>query len=281
MPRKPEFDRSSQDVGNILSLEHINVTVPDQQLATTFYVTGLGLTRDPYIDFGTFNIWINAGAQQFHLPTRGPQVLRGHTALVVPDLDGLERRLTRVERLLKDTKFSFRRLRTRLDVICPWGNRIRCFDSFGDMRLGIPYVEFNVPTGTAPGIARFYEQVMDAPAAASKGVCTVGIGTGQSLRFRETKSTLPDYDGHHIAIYLADFSGPWQRLNERGLISEESDANQYRFIDIIDPQSGDKLFEIEHEVRSLFHPMYARPLTNRNPDQGFADYRSGRDAFVP
>ena len=35
-------DRPSQDVGNILLLEHLNVTVPDQETATTFYVTGLG-----------------------------------------------------------------------------------------------------------------------------------------------------------------------------------------------------------------------------------------------
>ena len=51
-------------------VEHVNVTVPDQAEATFFYVNGLGFTRDPYIDFGPFNVWINVGAQQFHLPTR-------------------------------------------------------------------------------------------------------------------------------------------------------------------------------------------------------------------
>ena len=78
MHSKINFDRSKEDVGNVQLLEHVNVTVPDQGLAAMFYVTGLGFTRDPYIDFGTFNMWINLGDQQFHLPVSKPQVVRGH-----------------------------------------------------------------------------------------------------------------------------------------------------------------------------------------------------------
>ena len=54
-------------------LEHVNLTVPDQGIAALFYVTGLGFTRDPYIDFGTFNMWVNLGEQQFHLPKPTPR----------------------------------------------------------------------------------------------------------------------------------------------------------------------------------------------------------------
>ena len=74
-----QYDRSDEDIGNIVCLEHVNIRVPDQQLATTFYVVGLGLTRDPYIMTGTNNMWMNAGRAQFHLPSGNPQVLRGHT----------------------------------------------------------------------------------------------------------------------------------------------------------------------------------------------------------
>jgi len=81
-----KFDRGSQDVGNILALEHVNVRIPDQVVATLFYVVGLGLTRDPYLMVGIENMWANAGQQQFHLPTGRPQVLRGCVGLVVPDL---------------------------------------------------------------------------------------------------------------------------------------------------------------------------------------------------
>jgi hypothetical protein len=66
------FDRRQQDIGNIVGLEHVNVRVPDQQIATLFYVVGLGLTRDPYLMVGLDNMWINAGQSQFHLPTGAP-----------------------------------------------------------------------------------------------------------------------------------------------------------------------------------------------------------------
>ena len=284
---QPSFDRATQDIGNILTLEHVNVTVPDQSEATFFYVNGLGFTRDPYIDFGPFNVWINVGAQQFHLPTRDPQVVRGHVGVVVPDLDGLEKSLGRIAGRFKYTQFSAKRRKHHIDVVCPWGNKIKCFGpgSFGQMKLGIPYVEFDAPPKTARGIARFYEDVMGAPAWVEKhktgDVCVVSVGQQQTLRFKETKRPQPSFDGHHIAIYLVNFSAPHKYLKRLKLITEESDNHQYRFQWIIDPKNGERLFEIEHEVRSLFHPMYERNLINRNPSQSFFGYVQGRDAFVP
>ncbi len=87
------FDRKAQDVGNIVALEHVNVWIADQGLCTLFYVVGLGGTRDPYLMVSTENMWVNFGQEQFHLITNKPQVLRGHTGLVVPDLDALQARL--------------------------------------------------------------------------------------------------------------------------------------------------------------------------------------------
>ena len=49
---QPKYDRKTQDVGNIIGMEHVNVTVPDQELALRFYISGLGLTRDPYMMVG-------------------------------------------------------------------------------------------------------------------------------------------------------------------------------------------------------------------------------------
>jgi hypothetical protein len=46
-----------------VALEHVNVWIPDQQIATLFYVTGLGLTRDPYLMPGLENMWINIEQQ--------------------------------------------------------------------------------------------------------------------------------------------------------------------------------------------------------------------------
>src|SRR5580704_3997578 len=73
----PRFDRTVEDLGNIVELGHVNVTVPDQSMATAYYLMGLGLTRDPYLMAGLENMWVNVGKGQFHLPTRAPQVVRG------------------------------------------------------------------------------------------------------------------------------------------------------------------------------------------------------------
>ncbi len=62
------------------------------------------------------------------------------------------------------------------------------------------------------------------------------------------------------------------------LITQESDLNQYRFQDIIDPDNGKVVFTIEHEVRSMRHPLYLRPLVNRNPAQNIMRYEPGSDA---
>src|SRR4051794_12797279 len=62
-------DRTRDDQSNIVLLEHVNLLIGDQQLATAFYVVGLQLTRDPYLMVGLDNMWINAGRTQMHLPT--------------------------------------------------------------------------------------------------------------------------------------------------------------------------------------------------------------------
>ena len=59
----------------------------------------------------------------------------------------------------------------------------------------------------------------------------------------------------------------------------ESDAHEWRFQRIVDPQSLEPLFEIEHEVRSMTHPLYGRPLVNRNHAVTNVNYRPGQDAF--
>lgn len=281
-----EYDRSAEDVGNIVGLEHVNFRVPDQRLATLFYVSGLGLTRDPYLVTGVINMWINVGRSQFHLPTGEAQRLRGRTGLVLPDLGALEQRLAEVRAPLAETQFGFSAVDRHVDVTCPWGNRIRCHAPdarFGRIALGMPYVELDVPVGAANGIARFYNQFLDAPVTLGEvdGAAAAFVATGhkQSLVYRETDAEQPAYDGHHLQIYVADFSGPHAKLNERGLVSEESNQHQYRFQNIIDPDSGDLLFELEHEVRSMTHPLYARPLVNRNPAQTNNAFAPGHEAL--
>jgi catechol-2,3-dioxygenase len=280
------FDRATGNVGNIVKFEHVNIRVIDQGPATLFYLAGLGLTRDPYVNVSTNLMWVNVGRQQFHLPTGVPQVIRGWIGLVLPNRDELLKRLSMVGKQLKDTKFLVREQDTFVEVHCPWGNRLRCHtpdrETFGPYQLAVPYVEFDVPVGTAAGIARFYREIMGAPATlqeTNEGVATrVTIGE-QWLLFRETDAPLPEYDNHHIQIYIADFAGPYAKMQERGLISMETNAHEYRFVDMIDPEDGRFLYKLEHEVRSLLHPGYGREFVNRNPAQSGQNYMAGKDAL--
>ncbi len=285
-------DRATQDVGNIVHLEHFNCLIDDQRLATLFYVVGLGGTRDPYIFTGLDNMWVNFGRTQVHLPSRGPKPkperLRGTAGFVVPDLAMLKKNLEfagqEMKRIVpeKSTKFSWKDKGETVEATCPWGNRIRCHAPSAEWprtELGLVYVDFDVPPGTAEGIARYYSQVMKAPARAEQGRAIVPVGRNQKLVFSETNAQLPDYDGHHIQIYIADFSSPYEWLKKRDLVSMETDAHEWRFQWLTDPQDGRKLFQVEHEVRSLKHPLFNRPLVNRNPSLTNVSYVPGSDAF--
>ena len=132
----------------------------------------------------------------------------------------------------------------------------------------MPDVEFDTPPGSAPAVAKFCETVLETNATVDQPEgqpsAKVAAGEGQSLICHEVDAPVPTYDGHHIAGYLANFSRPHQRLLKRNLISEESNQHQFRFFDIVKLSNNQSLFQIEHEVRSMTHPLYAREQINRN-----------------
>jgi hypothetical protein len=283
-----KYDRKAEDLGNIVGLEHVNLQIDDQGLAQEFYLMGLGFTRDPYMFPGTNNMWVNVGKSQFHLPTRGePQQLRGHVGIVVPSLEELCARLTEAKKKLDGTKFDCTQHNDHVEATCPWGNKFRLYEpdvaKFGAINLGMPYVQFDVPEGAADGIARFYREVFLTPAKVEENgegrAARVSVGHHQCLVFRETDKPIPAYDGHHIQVYVQEFSGPHDELDARGLVFEESDQYQYRFKDIVDLDTGKCLFTIEHEIRSCTHHMYNRRLVNRNTGQSNQHYQMGADEW--
>ena len=283
------YDRAAESLGNVLHMEHVNLMIPEQEPAILFYITGLRLTRDPFLMTGVENMWVNMGRSQIHLPSRNPipQRLRGTLGIVVPDLKELESSLGTIENKLTGTKFSFVRKNNCIEASCPWGNQFRIHEpspEYGTMHLGMPYLELNAPVGSAEQIARFYNEVFGARTHIGKrngqACASVSTGNSQSLHFIETDRPQPEYDGHHVAIYIADFLGPYEKLINLDLISQESDEYEWRFIDIVDIDTGKLLFKIEHEVRSATHPLYARPLVNRNPAQSNRGYCRGQDGFL-
>ena len=281
-----QFDRTAEDLGNVVNLGHVNVRIPDQRLSTLFYITALGLTRDPYLVTGVTNMWVNVGMSQFHLPTGGPDVLRGVTGLVIPDRPALLDRLAKARKDLEGTRFDFGERNDAVETTCPWGNRIDVHEPdetrFGQMALGMAYVLFHVPAGTAERIVRFYREILSARAEAVENgggrEARVVVGDKQHLIFRETDRPLKPFDGHHIQIYVADFSGPYRKLRDLGLIFQESNQHQYRFKDIVDLDTREVLFTIDHEMRSVTHPLYGRPLVNRNPNMTNVNYRPGHES---
>ncbi|MRG72037.1 hypothetical protein GH722_09650 [Alphaproteobacteria bacterium HT1-32] len=276
------------ELGKIARLEHVNLAIPDQQVATQFYVIGLGLTRDPAMTVGLTNMWINIGRSQMHLPSREPiaHQLRGEVTLTLPDIDLVMANLQAIQPTLSGSAFDFRRDGETVFVTCPWGNRFRLLPPAGDedsIQLGLTDVRLDVPAGAADGIARFYQQIIGTTATTAnlsgKACAIVPAGPGQTLTFQETSDPLPAYDGHHIQIYIAGFEALRRELEQRNLLSLDEGRYQFRFIDIVDPESGDLLYQIEHEVRGLDHPMFGRPLYNRNPAQVQFGYKPGRDMF--
>ena len=285
--QEKKYDRAAQDMGNIVGIGHVNVCITDQHLATHFYVTGLGYTRDPFLNTGAGNMWINAGMSQFHLPMGKPDVLRGVIGLVSPDRAALLERLSRVKKHLEGTKFEFHESNDGVETVCPWGNRIHVHtpdaERFGRVVLGMPYVRFDVRPGTAERIARFYREVMNAPSDVKKNgagpEARVKVGEKQYFYFRETDAPEQPYDRHHVQIYLADFSGPYRRLIDLDLITVETNDYEYRFKDVIDLDTREVLFTVEHETRSQTNPMFGRPLVNRNPAATNQDYKPGHDSM--
>ena len=281
------YDRKAEDLGNITGLEHVNLQIPDQALGNLFYIQALGLTRDPFMNTGLANMWINVGKSQFHLPTGDPWALRGAIGLVTPDRDALLARLAATKKQLAGTKFAVAENNDYVEVTCPWGNRFNMHspdeERFGAINLGMPYLQFDVPMGTAKGIDRFYRKIFGAKTRLEENgtgrVARICVGYHQELSFRETEKPIPAYDGHHIQVYVQDFSGPYKQLLKRDLLTEESNAYQYRWERIVDPKTDKCLFEIEHEIRSMTHPLYMRPLVNRNPMQSQQSYQMGGDEW--
>lgn len=297
------------DLRGITWLEHVNLVVGSKPLAERFYFDFLGMTRDLG---GSFHA--NLGQQQFHLAENGDPAQRvtGSIGLVVPSLDTLRLRTAAAISDLSATQFSIvddDKEAGCMTITCPWGNRLHLYDGHVDgqqrptsdssqkmVKLhaeggayaasrmavrgkpGIRYVEVTCRAGTAPAIARFYEEMLrctvSMPMANKAIVCA---GPGVHLAYIEDEALsdtdLKDMEGVHICVYADDFEGLYQRLSDRKLIwtnprfthldscdtwDEAVASRTLRFKDIIDLSTGEKILELEHETRPLSHGQYLK-----------------------
>ena len=178
--------------------------------------------------------WANIGLQQVHMCVGEPEeadqsMANGIVGVSFPDLAELKKRLDSVGAAwvedMERTDLVGAGLTGRsIRFSSPTDVRFRAHEAtrgaqwFGPLGakdagccqpgglstgLGIGYVEFAVPTGSAAGIGRFYERTLGIPALVTGGCCRVAMRTGQFLLFRETAAEIPAYDGHHICFCMS------------------------------------------------------------------------------
>ena len=270
------------EVGGIVHLEHFNHEVAEHDAATTFFIHGLGFTREPYQRTDTTNMGVNIGLEQFHLPRTGRETppFYGEIGIVHPDLAFVRARLARIEAdgLLAGTKYALLEDSKRdLVVRSPHGIRIRLIQSgtvpFGQP-IGITQVDIPVAAGKAAGIADFFRGVMGAPVQETtvdgETAAVVTYGPFQTVRFRER--AMEDYGLYrfHLAYYVTGYNAVRARVIELGLADPDDGARQTLFFPkIFHDTSGEPVLDFIQEIRSLHHPDFMKPYTNRWP--GVAD----------
>lgn len=141
---------------------------------------------------------------------------------------------------------------------------------------GIRYVELTCRKGTVHSIAGFYESIMGCHVTRTEeDVLTVCVGPGVHLIFAEHEQLSDDaiaqMEGVHACIYISNFQKTYDALKKMNMIWtnprfthldscdtwEEAYASRtFRFKDII--SKGEKIFELEHEVRPMMHGQYMK-----------------------
>lgn len=300
--------RTTQDAG-VLLIEHLNLNVSSTQVALEFY-EALGCCRDARRPMGK-TLHSNCGAlTQFHTPSpeneayiadAGPQQWRGVISVAYASRSELQEAVQRLEQLKRQEHFretqlevgSWQEESQELFLRGPYGNRFRLHvasaplalalgrgegcggrpGSEGSRCVGMDTLTLEVPVGTAERAAQFYKEVLGCQVVASSSDSAVRAGPElqQTLRFQEVEGSTGAELGEHMAIYVADFEGCFQRLLDRGLIwvnprfvhldksttlEEALHYSCFRFKDVVDVSTGEKLFELEHEVRNTKHKSW-------------------------
>jgi len=152
-------------------------------------------------------------------------------------------------------------------------------------RPGIRYVEFRVRAGTVGRVGRFYEEMFGCRVHLVDRSAVVAVGPSVHLVFSEDEPLTDDDeaaqagsgvgDGLHVCVYIADFKAAFERLQRRGLTwtnprfvhldrcdtwDEAAASRQFRIRHVVDLETGEKLLELEHEVRAQRHFQFFKQV---------------------
>jgi len=106
------------------------------------------------------------------------------------------------------------------------------------------------------------------------------VASGMLFDVPLCRREIPPYDGHHVQIYVRRILRPVREVAQDGRICEESDQHSNRFKDRADPEPRAP-FHHRAECGSMRHPLFMRPLVNRNPSPSNINYAQGYEAWMP
>ena len=210
------FDRAAEDLGNSIHLEHVNVQVPDQRLAQLFYAVGLGLTRDPYLMVVRHQHVDQCRAQP--VPSADRQGagrarphragdLRPRGAARPPHRACAASSTARSSASASTTTTSRRSVRGAIACAATSRTQSASGASRSASRTSSSTCRSAARRRSRPSIRRSWAR----PRTVQNGdgtVTRVQMGKNQYLQFRETDAPQPAFDGHHVQMYIANFSGP-------------------------------------------------------------------------
>jgi hypothetical protein len=277
----------------IALLEHVNINISHASPSDEFFFQLLGLVPSSICDPERI-LHANMGLSQMHLPVvpTSPQTWNGAIGLAYT-----EEEFGRVRAAVSQggSQWSAEELSANELVVTgphatryhlhsvptSWSETSRAQGSIhrgesddGDRArcAGLLYVEVLVAPGAAAPIHTLYSEIFEAKAQLARSggdnglwSCVVHVGSAdgpQQIRYRETQAPLPDYDGHHLAIYLDDYESAYLKAVERGLVWNNPRFNdvpnsledakkraQFRMKDLVNLVTGEVVHELEHEVR--------------------------------
>ena len=142
---------------------------------------------------------------------------------------------------------------------------------------GIRYVEIACREGTCNSIAEFYDKVLECQVTKTDETAAICVGPGVHLVYTEhedlSDDSIKQMKGVHACIYIKDFEKTYNVLKKRDIIWtnprfthldscdtwEEAKASRtFRFKDIPDMNTGEKILELEHETRPMMHGQYMK-----------------------
>eukprot|EP00051_Salpingoeca_urceolata_P002353 m.49384 g.49384 ORF g.49384 m.49384 type:complete len:304 (+) comp12073_c0_seq1:174-1085(+) len=246
--------------------------------------------------------WVNLGQQQLHIGLSDrvdlpPQCVSGGVTLAVPDVQAVVARLPQARAALPGaplpvTEQEGEAAAATATITGPWGTRWRLVaaaEPSGPLGPGIRKVCFLTPAGGAQAAAASYQQTYGCPVTAPKaGTAEVVVGPNCAFVFEDAPASMSAADvqarldlqrGVHVAIYVAHFTQTYRTLSEAGLVrsnprflhtdrcdtlEEAAQCKQYRFYDLAPALAANSAlgYELEHEVRSTWHPSFRLPLQN-------------------